>query len=244
MKIVQLTDLHIGREDEDTYGVDVRRNFREGLEEAKKHNPDLLVISGDLCFKMPDISIYEWIATQLKNYPISYELMVGNHDDLGMMRAVFPGIEKDIKEDGLLYFLRDCGGEKILFLDTDKGHIEAGQLQWLSTQLHSNPGIKVLFVHYPPFLAGVPFMDTKYPLHTRESIQKILLNYQKPLSVFTGHYHLEKTVRVGNIDQNITPSTFYQLDGTTPHFRVGSQKRGYRLIETLDDVVRSMVFYY
>ncbi len=244
MRIIQLTDIHINKLGEETNGVEIRKNFQDALKTILKHKPDLLVISGDLCLFTPDISIYEWVAEQLKDYPLPYELMIGNHDDLEMMQTIFPSIRKDIKENKSLYFTRIYDNENIIFLDSGKGTIANNQLIWLQNELTKQPNTKVLFIHYPPFLAGVPFMDKKYPLRTRDGIQKLLLNHQRPLSIFTGHYHLEKTLRRKNIDQNITPSTYYQLGSSSPDFQVHSQKRGYRVIDILKEEVRSMVFYY
>ena len=244
MRIIQITDIHINKIGEETYGIDIRKNFQEVLKVILKHEPDLLVISGDLCLFTPDISIYEWIHEQLKDYPIPLELMVGNHDDLEMIQTVFPSIKKDIKEHQSLYYTRTYGDENVIFLDSGRGEIAESQLLWLQKELGDHPESKVLFIHYPPFLAGVHFMDNKYPLLTRDGIQKILLAHQHPISIFTGHYHVEKTLRRKNIDQNITPSTYYQLDSAVPHFQVHSKKRGYRMIDILEEEVRSMVFYY
>lgn len=243
MRIIQLTDIHINKVGEETYGIDIRKNFQEALEVILIHEPDLLVISGDLCLFAPDVSIYQWIYEQLKNYSLPYELMIGNHDDLEMMQSLFPSISKDVKEKSL-YYTRTFGDENIIFLDSGRGTIEENQLIWLQKELEKHPSTKIIFIHYPPFLAGVPFMDNKYPLLTRDGIQKVLLDHQKPISLFTGHYHVEKTLRRQNVDQNITPSTYYQLDGAVPDFKVHSKKRGYRMIDVLEEEVRSMVFYY
>ena len=46
MRILHLTDLHIGEEGEDTYGVDVRANFLDILSKIPLMQPDLLVVTG------------------------------------------------------------------------------------------------------------------------------------------------------------------------------------------------------
>lgn len=244
MRIIQLTDLHIDKIGEDTHGIDIRKNFQEGLSQARSHHPDLLVISGDLCLRQPNPSIYQWINQQLKDFPVPYELMIGNHDNLDMMRSAFPLLEKDIKANNRLYFARNFNGENVIFLDSGVGTIDAAQLQWLQQQLTQDPPPKTIFIHHPPFLAGVPFMDNNHALKNREDIQKVLLHHPKPISIFTGHYHVEKSLRLQNIDQNITPSTFYQLHGKEPNFKVHSKKRGYRMIDLSKEGVSSMVFYY
>ena len=89
MRIVQLTDLHIGLENEDTYGVDVRHNFLQILDKAKAQRPDLLVISGDLCYRDGDARIYEWIKGHLDQSGLPYEVMSGNHDDPVLLARSF-----------------------------------------------------------------------------------------------------------------------------------------------------------
>ena len=49
MRIIQLTDLHINREGEESRGVDVRSNFCDILKGLPKWRPDEIVITGDLC---------------------------------------------------------------------------------------------------------------------------------------------------------------------------------------------------
>ena len=58
MRILHLTDLHIGEEGEDTYGVDVRANFLDILSKIPLMQPDLLVVTGDLCFRDGQEKIY------------------------------------------------------------------------------------------------------------------------------------------------------------------------------------------
>ena len=48
MHLIQITDLHIGFEDEETNGVDVRNNFLKTLGAISKEQVDALIITGDL----------------------------------------------------------------------------------------------------------------------------------------------------------------------------------------------------
>ena len=72
MKIAQLTDLHIGLEGQDTYNVDVRDNFLQILGEVVYAEPDLIVLTGDLCFDQGLKEIYVWIKDKLDNTNIPY----------------------------------------------------------------------------------------------------------------------------------------------------------------------------
>jgi Icc protein len=94
MRIIQLTDLHIGKENEKPYDVDVRQNFLDILEQLNKEKFDLLVISGDLCFRDPDQEIYDWIHQQLSRYSFYAIIISGNHDSNEMINATYHASER------------------------------------------------------------------------------------------------------------------------------------------------------
>ncbi len=242
MKLIQLTDLHLGLAGEDTRGIDVRSNFLKALEIVEKHQPDALVISGDICYRAPELPIYEWMAMQMERLNLPWEVIPGNHDDIDMMRQ-FLNIEKDIKPDGL-YFTRKIAGENIIFLDSGPATMQAAQLEWLEQQLQKNQKDLIIFIHHPPILCGVPYMDKKHAFKSREEIKEILLAHNHNLTIFTGHYHVEKTVRLKNLEVNITPSTFFQISQETIDFSVDHKRPGFRIIEKDEEVLRHRVVYY
>ncbi len=66
MRIIQLTDLHIAEIGETTIlNIDVRAKFKSVLAEAKRLAPDLLVVTGDLCYQSGEKSIYQWVKREL-----------------------------------------------------------------------------------------------------------------------------------------------------------------------------------
>jgi Icc protein len=242
MKIIQLTDLHLGREGEDTRGIDVRANFLKALEIIGGYKPDCLVISGDICYRAPELPIYEWFFDQMKDYPIPWEVIPGNHDDVGMMKQVFD-LDGDIKTDGL-YFSRNIAGEQILFLDTTPATMESPQLNWLKKQLENNPKDLIIFMHHPPLTGGVPYMDNNHAFKTSKKVQEILFRHPRNLTIFTGHYHVEKTLRIKNVEVNITPSTFFQISQESVEFAVDHQRPGFRVIEKNGEVLGHYVVYF
>jgi len=242
MKIIQLTDLHLGREGEDTRGIDVRANFVKALKIIQNYQPDCLVISGDICYRAPELPIYEWFFEHLKDYPIPSEVIPGNHDDIGMMRQVLD-IERDIKGEKL-YFSRIIDGEPILFLDTAPATMDIVQLDWLREQLKNNPKDLLIFMHHPPLLCGVPYMDNNHSFKTRKEIREIFFEHPYNLTIFTGHYHVEKTIRTKNLEINITPSTFFQINQEMVDFAVDHRRPGFRVIEKKGAISGHYVVYF
>ena len=157
-----MTDMHVGLAGEDTYGVDVRANFLATLAAVAAARPDYLVLSGDLCYRDGQVEIYRWLKTQLDACGIPYAVIAGNHDDAGMMAKVF-GLSGYAHSQRIYYELL-WQGHPVLFLDTAPYDLDTTQLDWLAARLAAAPVARILFIHHPPVLAQVPFMDQQYPL--------------------------------------------------------------------------------
>ncbi len=241
MRIIHITDPHLGENGEDTFGVDVRANFLNVLEAASRLKPDHLVLTGDLCFRHGNANIYYWVKTQLDRLGIPYENISGNHDDPVQMAKSFERLGN--LHMGELYFAKSLGGRPMLFLDTTTGEMSLLQREWLEDQLRHTQQEVILFMHHPPLQGGVPYMDANYPLHNREAVQAIFFQYPYPITVFCGHYHVEKTVQQNNVIMHITPSTFYQIDQFSEAFQVDHKRPGFRVIDLEEGHFRHTVRY-
>ncbi len=242
MKIIQITDLHIGRKDEDTFDIDVRKNFMDILKVIKKLGPDLLVLSGDLCYRESEPDIYRWIKSHLDFLQLPYEVMAGNHDDSQIMAEVFN--RKHLLIDDELYFKKIIGNYGILFLDSSKGFLSEKQLKWLEHEMHLIKKEVLIFMHHPPVDGGVPHMESNYAMKGREVLQFILAKYPKNIPIFCGHYHVEKTIFVENLLVHITPSCFFQIDWRERDFKVDHHRIALREIELGKGYLRSTVSYF
>jgi Icc protein len=241
MRIIQITDLHIGEPGQDTFGIDVRGNFDAILGLARGLRPDLLVVSGDLCFDVGERSIYHWLRERLDGGGIPYEVMSGNHDDPRMLAEAFDR-RADLR-DGELYYSRAINEKTLLFLDTTPGEVSPAQLNWLSEQLAQQPGEALLFMHHPPLLSGVPHMDKHYALRNRQEVQEQFFAFARPVHIFSGHYHVDKVVCKRNINLYITPSCFFQIDQHCEDFRVDHRRPGLREIHWNGEALMSTVKY-
>jgi Icc protein len=229
MTIAHLTDLHIGLPGEDTSGVDVRKNFLRALTELRERQPDLLVISGDLCYRDAVAEIYHWVREALDRSGLSYRLLSGNHDDSRLLATSFG--QNDLLKEGELYYAEQWHGQDILFLDSSTGRISPPQMQWLQEELAHRPGNILLFMHHPPVDMGVPYMDHNYALQNQDELLHVLQAHPYPISVFCGHYHVDKSLRLANLDIHITPSCFFQIDWREEAFAVDHYRFGYRWLQ-------------
>jgi len=242
MRIIQLTDLHIGREGQDTFGVDVRKNLNDLLRAVYQLKPAHLVISGDLCYDVGDVAIYQWIKKRLDLLDIPYSLISGNHDDTTLMASVF-GLE-DMLIGNALFYKRIFDGQTFLFLDSAPGIVSEEQLDWLSKELRTHQEQIFVFIHHPPLLSGVPYMDNNYSLQNREEVQRLFFDFPGRVQVFCGHYHVEKTLQKKNMLVQITPSNYFQIAQHQEKFAIDHYHIGFRIITLQDDHWSSTVHYF
>ncbi|MBK7409412.1 MAG: metallophosphoesterase [Saprospirales bacterium] len=241
MRIVQLTDLHVGREGEETDGVNVRENLLKVFRALDANPPDHLVISGDLCYRTGVPEIYAWIRQQLAHFPAPVWFLSGNHDNPEMLAYAFD-LDNNFLHEGELYY-HAMLGEEFFFLDTTRYEVSKAQQQWLRTALDGRRGPLYVFMHHPPALMGVPFMDPKYPLRNWPDMQAIFLNYPDEVLVFSGHYHVDKSVHLKNLHIFVTPSTFFQIGQDSTEFRVDHYRIGWRELVWTGDVFQTTVRY-
>jgi Icc protein len=242
MKIVQITDLHIAENGEDTLGVDVRQNFQDILTSVRSLSPDLIVLTGDLCFDKGNEPTYQWVRSHLDFLETPYTAIGGNHDSPALLAKAFHIPQLLVGNE--LYYKREWDGHTALFLGTSSGEVSKTQLAWLENELALLHRDSVIFMHHPPIVGGAPFMDSKYALRNMAEVQSILFNFPHHLTIFCGHYHIEKTLCTRNLTVHITPSTYFQIDAHSEGFKVDHYRIACREINLRSDgVVESTVIY-
>ncbi len=237
-RLVFITDLHIGQPDADTYGVDVRANFLNVLEEVRALQPEALIIGGDICFREPDAEVYAWVRSQLEALPFPALAIAGNHDEAPLMKEVL-GLDSAHAHE--LFFRHDFNGWPALFLDTSKAACSEAQYAWFERQL-AEVGEALVFLHHPPFAAGVPYMDRNHAFG-EPRLAALLAGHGHPLHLFCGHYHVELSVHRRQLNVHITPSLFFQISRQTPDFAVDHYRVAWRLIELDGSHLRHEVRY-
>ncbi|MEM1215802.1 MAG: metallophosphoesterase, partial [Bacteroidota bacterium] len=190
---------------------------------------EALVITGDLCYDVGKAEIYTWIREVLDEQPLPYYVIPGNHDDTELLVTAF-GLEQHFRA-GQLYYASAADQPPVVFLDSRPGIIGEEQLIFLRTYLAKQTGPVVVFVHHPPAQMGVPFMDEHHALRNGEQLLEVLHDYGQAVTVFCGHYHVDKSLRIGNVDLHVTPSCFFQIDWHFDNFAVDHRRCAYRWID-------------
>jgi 3',5'-cyclic-AMP phosphodiesterase len=217
--IAYITDLHLDEEATFERGVNPRLNFNRVLEDIAARGIEDVVIGGDI----GESSAFRSFFDSLKNYRL--RITPGNHDRIELISGFF---ERDLPPGkSEWYDAEEDDRYKYIFLDSSSGELHSGQLQWLRQQLIT-PKEPVIFIHHPVLPVDTA-MDRKYPLIGRETTGEILQHAGKPLTIFSGHYHMDDAQTLGNITQYITPAVSFQIRrGTEVAF--DTSFFGYRLV--------------
>jgi Icc protein len=241
LRIVQVSDIHIGHTDEPISGVDVRRQFLEVLHCIRQEPLDLLVISGDLAAFSGEIEAYQWIKQVLQDFSSPYLVIAGNHDHAGRLAETF-NLQEFVTEE-MLFFTQTVKNKRIFFLDTSSYVLPPRQIAWLQEQLATQTEPCLLFMHHPPLLCNCTFMDTYYPLRNHDEVWAVIREYPMIEAIFCGHYHADRTMLKDNKTVYVTPSTALQIDTETLCFEIKDQRAGWRVIDWSAQGVKTEVRY-
>ena len=240
LKIGQISDIHIGEDENLVQGIDVRANFKKALNSKSMQDLDLLVLSGDLANENGECGAYSFLKEQLKDYPVPVCVIPGNHDILENMAMYFDLGEKI--HNGKCYYSYELKGHKLFFLDSACGTVSEDQLQWLKSEASKETGEVLLFMHHPPCNCGHRFMDAKYSLKNMEEVQATLSEIPNLTHIFCGHYHAHFEVEMGRQKVHVAPSTQMQIDSHTPHFTLKSSAPEWMVIEIGENFVETAVY--
>ncbi|MEM8792323.1 MAG: metallophosphoesterase [Pseudomonadota bacterium] len=193
MKIIQVTDLHLGAERPKPGDPDPMLSFDLALDDiAMRHSDaDLLVLTGDLS-EHGETECYEAIRTRMTSVRSPYALLIGNHDDRGNFARIFP---EHLDELGFVQGARDLPIGRAIFLDTHQpghhyGTLCETRLAWLRRELSAHPGPFWIFMHHNPIPTHLPLID-RIMLNDRANFANLIEEFaQKIAYIFHGHLHL------------------------------------------------------
>src|ERR1700742_1118309 len=193
--IAQISDLHIKPPGTLAYGrVDTAKALECCVAALNEFSPapDFVVISGDLA-DSPTSEEYDYLKRLLAPLKLPFAAIPGNHDSRELMREAFPQADYAFLSGPLNQRL-EVGGLDLLLLDSSvpgkpHGELDAPTLQWLDVTLASSTDRPaLLFLHHPPFLAGIWHMD-RQNLGNSAQLASILNRHPRVRLVAAGHIH-------------------------------------------------------
>ncbi|PZR83652.1 MAG: phosphodiesterase [Stutzerimonas stutzeri] len=192
MKIVQITDLHLGPPGERVFGLDPWMRLEACIANVNLHHADadLVVFTGDLAHNGEEAAYVE-LKTRLLELKAPFRLLIGNHDDRATFRRIFP--QAPVDDAGFVQSRIQTTAGNLIFLDTNEPGTHAGRLctvrrAWLEDALAASPGPAFLFMHHPPLSLHLQPMDA-IRLQDAEALGEILSRHGEVHHIFFGHVH-------------------------------------------------------
>jgi len=218
VRIAQISDLHIKPPGSLAYGrVDTAKALERcvaALNEFKPA-PDFVVISGDLA-DTPTVEEYQYLKRLLVPLKLPFAGIPGNHDSRELMRAAFP-VASYARPSGPLDQRIELGGLDLLLLDSSvpgnpHGELEAPTLNWLDATLASSSDRPALvFLHHPPFKAGIWHMDRQNLFNAGE-LGSIVRRHPRVQLIATGHIHRAALTMFAGVPTTICPAPNHAVD--------------------------------
>jgi Icc protein len=216
--IAQISDLHIKAPGALAYGrVDTAKALTRCVAALNEFlpRPDLVVISGDLA-DTPTAEEYDHIKRLLAPLELPWIGIPGNHDSRELMRAAFPE-QPYVAASGALDQMCRVAGLDVILLDSSipgkpHGELAAPTLQWLDATLARSPHQPaLLFLHHPPFRAGIWHMDRQNLLNAGE-LAAIVRKHPRVQRVAAGHVHRATLTTFAGVASTICPAPNHAVD--------------------------------
>ena len=218
MQFIHISDLHA--DVSPICGIDPFERLAQCCRHIRRYCPQaaFVVVTGDVA-NQGDVASYIHVRGELAELDLPVFLVPGNHDRPEAMRLIFsqrencnlvPGTwltKKATTENGDLLFLNS-------HMDgTDAGWLDAGELQFLATELGKEDDRPVLlFLHHQPFMSGIACMDNLGLQNARELLAVIRAGKRKVAGIFCGHLHRSIAGSWDGIPVWCVRSTCHQID--------------------------------
>lgn len=230
VKFAQISDIHYSTVREDN-GYKLLSKTKPLLEDAVKQvnhekNVDFVVVTGDAIDRPNKDSLYG-VTEVLNTLNAPWYYVLGNHDTTTDGYLTKKNIINELKTinpkntfDSTYYTFKKKGC-RIIVLDGAKnkgissnGIIPQEELTWLDEILaKSKKDVVLIFIHFP---IVTPFDSPHHEILNADELKAVINKYEMPIAIFSGHYHMTKITKRGNILHVSTPS----LAGYPNSFRI------------------------
>ena len=203
MKIIQVTDVHLGRRGQIRYGADLHERLDRCIDHINARHADatLCVFTGDLT-DAGDTQAYADLKAALGRLSVPYRLLPGNHDRRANLIAAFPDNGSDDK--GFVQSVFDTPEGRLVFLDSlaegrVTGELCDDRLAWLDARLGEAAGkAAYVFLHHPPVELGLSLLDP-LGLEQPQRLLDVLIRRGNVRYIFFGHVHRDIAGTVAGI---------------------------------------------
>jgi 3',5'-cyclic-AMP phosphodiesterase len=213
LKVVQITDLHLGLRTGAMYGVaiDTDSTLAAVLQDIGRQAPDadLMLVTGDLA-EDPVAGTYERLREALSGQPMPVHCLAGNHDNPALMERILQGPRPTCAR------VVTCGAWIIVLLDSTVpgqtgGALNDDELALLEESLASHPARNGLIcVHHPVMPVGCRWLD-RLGLANADALFRVTDRHERVRGILFGHAHQHFEAERRGVRILGTPSTCLQF---------------------------------
>jgi Icc protein len=227
--LLQLSDPHLVAAPSGTMmNVPLRDSLRHVVEDAQQHEPDRVLVTGDLSHDGSPAS-YAALGDELAPLDAPCHGLPGNHDDKSTLADALRN--RPFRSDRAV----TANGWRLLLLDSavpdaNHGRLSPPALEALDDTLSAHPNRPTLIsLHHSPVPVGVDWLDP-INLHAPDDFRAVLERHEQVRLVLFGHVHQAVEAQWGSIDLLGCPSTCFQFTPETDSFALDSCPPGYRTV--------------
>lgn len=218
MLIAQISDTHIARQGEKTFGLaPMAENLQRCIDHINQFipQPDLVLVTGDICNSGRKAEL-EHAATLLKKLRSPFYVIPGNHDNRLDLLSVFGDVACRANSDNRVNYVIDDFDVRLIALDScvdgaAGGEISKRSCAWLKQQLEAARDMPVIiFMHHPPINLGVAETNID-GFKGRNRLAKVIKQYPNIEAILCGHIHLAAHSRWQGTLVSTAPSTGMRL---------------------------------
>lgn len=229
-RIIQISDCHLFANTEQTLlSVNTYESLTTITQSIQMLHPkaECIIASGDISQDDSKKSYEHFIAlTKKLNVPVY--AVPGNHDDILMMKNLFPQKQLILKSWQIILL----NSQKSKFVE---GYLDSEELDFLEMALASHPELScIIFFHHYPVKIGSQWLDN-IGLSNKEKFWKCINTFSNVKAVFFGHAHQEFVGKMHEIPCYGAPSTCFQFKKNHATFALENIPPGFRWIDLYDD---------
>lgn len=235
LQIVQITDMHIGKEaNSSLLGMNTRESLESVLELVHRNHPDpdVVLVTGDIA-QDGSVEAYRYFQQKMQAFTCPVFWFAGNHDHWPAMLDVVggtPALDRRFRAGTWqLVFLDSAVPEKV------HGFLPARELDLLNEALTDAPDRHALVCfHHHPIDTDCRWLNP-IGLRNRDAFFATIDRHPQVRGVVWGHVHQEMDQQRGEVRLLATPSTCVQFEPGSRDFSVGAESPGYRWLELQPD---------
>lgn len=236
MRLIQITDCHLGPQQSETLlGLNTDQSLEDVLQliQQAESGFDHILCTGDIASDA-HIDCYHRFTQIIRKHftqPISW--LAGNHDSAEVMASVQVSLNVQAR-------LVHLGDWLLVLLDSSVpghvyGQLAASELDFLEHVLRKHPDHHIFVsLHHQLVPVGSAWID-QYVVRNADTFFQLIDEYPQVKIVSWGHVHQEFLQRRKNVTLVATPSTCVQFKPLCDDFTVDTQMPGYRWFDLNDD---------